>query len=112
MARKRKVPTFAELAEHLNARLRPPFGIVLGSPAEAAELAASLPEGPAVCFQMDLFQAARLQQELTSEATVHAAADLWDLPDLVGHAFQRARAITGTLESVPHDGVPHGPVQT
>src|SRR5437764_15023583 len=83
MARKRNIPTFAALAGHLSARLRPPFAIVLGSPAEVGDLAAALPPGPLRCFQMDLFQAARLEQELKvlrPGATVDVAADLWDLP--------------------------------
>ena len=74
MARKRKVPTFAALAEHLAAKLRPPFGIVLGSPAEVADLAASLPEGSTVCFQVDLFQAGCLHG-----MPIRAGADA-DLP--------------------------------
>ena len=98
MARKRKVPTFAALAEHLAAKLRPPFGIVLGSPAEVADLAASLPEGSTVCFQVDLFQAGCLHgmpiragsvsdgnpaPSLTLPARICTAADLWDLPEPV-----------------------------
>src|ERR1043166_3101232 len=93
MVRRRKVPTFAQLAEHLTPKLRPPFGMVLGSPNEVADLAAALPEGPAVCFQMDLFQAARLRAgsvsdgmsspSLTLPARICAAADLWDLPEPV-----------------------------
>ena len=64
----------------------PPFGIVLGSPGEIANLATALPAGAVVCYQMDLFQADRLKQELAArgtEASVHAAADLWDLPEPV-----------------------------
>ncbi len=83
MPRKRKVPSFAELAGHLPGKLRPPFGIVLGSPNEVADLATALPAGDVVCYQMDLFQSARLARDLQAlgtAATVHAAADLWDLP--------------------------------
>jgi 16S rRNA (guanine1207-N2)-methyltransferase len=86
MAKRRKIPSFAELASHLSGKLRPPFGIVLGSPAEVADLASALPTGAVVCYQMDLFQAGRLKQELATlgtEARVHAAADLWDLPEPV-----------------------------
>lgn len=86
MPRKRKVPSFAELAGHLAAKLRPPFGIVLGSPAEVSDLTAALPAGAVVCYQMDLFQATRLKQELAAlgtQAQVHAGADLWDLPEPV-----------------------------
>lgn len=82
MTRKRIIPSFPELAAHLESRLRPPFGIILGTPGEAMQLAESLPEGPVVCYQMDLYPAGRLRElaALARPVTVHAAADLWDLP--------------------------------
>jgi 16S rRNA (guanine1207-N2)-methyltransferase len=86
MPRKRRVPSFTQLAGHLAGKLRPPFGIVLGSPTEVADLATGLPAREITCFQMDLFQAARLEQELKAlgtEARVFTAADLWDLPEPV-----------------------------
>jgi 16S rRNA (guanine1207-N2)-methyltransferase len=86
MTRKRKVLSFAQLAGHLPERLRPPFGIVLGSPAEVADLATALPSGHIACYQMDLFQAGRLGQELRAlgtQAEVRTAADLWGLPEPV-----------------------------
>ena len=49
-------------------KLRPPVGILLGSPREAAEIAAGLEEGPVVCYQMDLYQAERLEGELRERA--------------------------------------------
>ncbi|HZT83116.1 MAG TPA: methyltransferase [Gemmataceae bacterium] len=64
-------------------RLRPPYTVVLGSPREAAELAAVLEDGPTTCYQMDLYQADRLKEELERHALaadMRAAADLWDLP--------------------------------
>lgn len=69
--------------EVLRDRLRPPLGIVLGSPGEVAELVARLPTGEVVCYQMDLYQAERLREELDqrgARAQVVTAADLWDLP--------------------------------
>jgi 16S rRNA (guanine1207-N2)-methyltransferase len=84
--RKRKVPSFGELAGHLGGKLRPPFGIALGAPAEVADLATALPGGHLTCYQMDLFQAGRLKEELAAlgtEAAIHTAADLWDLPEPV-----------------------------
>jgi 16S rRNA G1207 methylase RsmC len=63
-------------------KLRPPFGVVLGSPGEVAELAQSLPEGETTCYQMDLFQAARLTEIFANRdrtAAVETRADLWDL---------------------------------
>jgi 16S rRNA (guanine1207-N2)-methyltransferase len=69
-------------------RLRPPFVIVLGSPRQAADCAVAL-EGEVTCFQFDLFQAERLQDELRQrgrDARVVTAPDLWDLPA----AFQTA----------------------
>ena len=45
-------------------KARPPVGIILGSPAEAAQLAGALETDEVVCFQMDLHQAERLRQEI------------------------------------------------
>jgi 16S rRNA (guanine1207-N2)-methyltransferase len=72
-----------DLAEVLGAKLRPPVAIVLGSPHEAADLASALPAEETVCYQMDLYQAERLGEELAERgaaAKVVTAADLWDLP--------------------------------
>src|ERR1700731_1136103 len=82
MVRRRIIPSFAELAGHVQTRLRPPFGIVLGAPGEVADLAATLPAGPVVAYQMDLYPAGRLRElaALGARVQVHAAADLWDLP--------------------------------
>src|SRR3981081_2350055 len=73
---------FPELAAILGNKLKPPFGVVLGSPAEVAELVGVLPSSDVTCFQMDLFQAERLRVELKERgnfAEVVTAADLWDL---------------------------------
>jgi 16S rRNA (guanine1207-N2)-methyltransferase len=91
MPRKRYIPSFAELANHVQARLRPPFGVVLGAPGEVADLAATLPAGRVLAFQMDLYPAGRLRELAALDTTpapaasleVHAAADLWDLPEPV-----------------------------
>src|SRR5262245_7144877 len=88
MARRQK-PTadFAALLRPLAAKLQPPFAIALGSPKEAADLAVALPAGQLVCWQLDLFQAARLRDELAARnlsAEVVALPDLWDLPQQVG----------------------------
>jgi 16S rRNA (guanine1207-N2)-methyltransferase len=75
---------FAEASALLGNRLRPPFAVVLGSPRETAELVAALGTDETACWQMDLFQADRLQEELGergSGARVMTAADLWDLPN-------------------------------
>jgi 16S rRNA (guanine1207-N2)-methyltransferase len=117
MPRRRKVPSFAELAEHLTSKLRAPFGIVLGSPAEVTDVAAALPAGDVTCYQMDLFQAARLSQDLAdlgTQATVHTAADLWDLPEPVQTLLypvplggERALKLD-MIEQAYHALVPHG----
>ncbi len=81
--RKRKAKPFVDLLQTAAARLRPPFGVVLGSPGEVAELAHALPEGDVTCYQMDLFQAHRLAEALrlrNRPALVESRADLWDLP--------------------------------
>lgn len=75
-----------EFPSVLAGKLRSPFGVVLGSPAAAAELAGALPSSDIVGYQMDLFQAARLRAELEERgrfAEVVTAPDLWDLPDPV-----------------------------
>jgi len=72
-----------ELAKIVGGRIRPPLAIVLGSPREAADLAAEVGGGDIVCYQMDLHQAARLREDLDRRgvaARVVTAADLWDLP--------------------------------
>src|ERR1700722_19527048 len=87
---KKRVKPFGELLQVAVTRLRPPFGVVLGSPIEAAELVQHLPEGDTVCYQMDLHQADRLRDELSRHprsAAVAAHADLWDLPAACGLAL-------------------------
>ncbi len=67
----------------VRAKARPPLAVVLGSPAETAHCLNALNGIEAVCYQMDLHQAERLQAELTERqcpAQVVTAADLWDLP--------------------------------
>jgi 23S rRNA (guanine1835-N2)-methyltransferase len=74
---------FPELAEILANKLKPPLGVVLGSPGEVAELVGALPSSDVTCYQMDLFQADRLRVELKESghfAEVVIAPDLWDLP--------------------------------
>src|SRR5262249_52717593 len=74
---------FGPLLESVRARVRPPVVVVLGSPAQAADLCAVLGDVEIVCYQMDLHQAGRLRQQLAeigSSATVEVTPDLWDLP--------------------------------
>jgi 23S rRNA (guanine1835-N2)-methyltransferase len=71
------------LLESVRARVRPPVVVILGSPAQAADVCAGLGEVETVCYQMDLHQADRLRTQFTetgTSATVEVAADLWDLP--------------------------------
>src|SRR5438132_2496289 len=84
MAR-RKAADFdmGEVLAALGSKARPPFGIVMGSPVEAANLALALSASEIVCYQMDLYQAERLELELGQfelSAKVVTAPDLWDLP--------------------------------
>ena len=63
-------------------RIRPPFAVIMGSPSDVVNLLHSSPHKEAVCYQMDLFQAERLQQMLKDAnipAQVRVEADLWDL---------------------------------
>jgi 23S rRNA (guanine1835-N2)-methyltransferase len=76
-------PTFSELLPAAGGKIRFPLAIILGSPHEVSELAASLPSGDTTCYQMDLYQAERLQEELSQRslrANIQTAPDLWDLP--------------------------------
>src|SRR5262245_57720574 len=63
-------------------RVKPPVAVVLGSPRQAAAVVAALPLPDTTCYQMDLYQAGRLRQELgaSSRARIVAGPDLWDLP--------------------------------
>jgi 16S rRNA (guanine1207-N2)-methyltransferase len=76
------LPARQELAA-VAGRVLPPVAIVLGSPHQAATVAAQLALAETVCYQMDLYQAGRLQEELSRQscpARVVTSADLWDLP--------------------------------
>jgi 16S rRNA (guanine1207-N2)-methyltransferase len=64
-------------------KFRPPVAVVLGSPREAATVAAAVHSSDVVCYQMDLYQAGQLEQDLGDAGTpghVVTAPDLWDLP--------------------------------
>lgn len=74
----------ATLYAAIEAKVRPPVAIVLGSPHQAAELVSLCPEGAIVCFQLDLHQAGRLEAELSMSgkgARVVVKPDLWDLEE-------------------------------
>ncbi len=61
----------------------PPVAIILGSPWPVTQLVGALGGMETTCFQLDLYQAARLREKLAQEnvvAEVVASADLWDLP--------------------------------
>ena len=64
-------------------KVLPPVLIVLGSPWPATQLVQCVGNVEVDCYQMDVYQAGRLREKLTENsltATVHVAADLWDLP--------------------------------
>jgi 16S rRNA (guanine1207-N2)-methyltransferase len=65
------------------ARVRPPLAIVLGTPRQVATFLEALAGYHVVCYQMDLYPAERLRENLTAgslDAEVVTAPDLWDLP--------------------------------
>lgn len=71
------------LLKSIKSRVRPPVVIVMGSPAQAADLCAGLGPVETVCYQMDVHQADKLRAqlgELGLTATVDTRPDLWDLP--------------------------------
>jgi 16S rRNA (guanine1207-N2)-methyltransferase len=72
-----------DLARVVGAKLKPPTALVLGSPGETCRWIAVLNQPPVACYQMDLFLAEKLREELAERqltADVTASADLWDLP--------------------------------
>jgi 16S rRNA (guanine1207-N2)-methyltransferase len=80
---KHRIEVFGDLTALLGNRLKPPFGVVLGSPAEVGALLTRLPAGEPTCYQLDLHPADRLAQELRERgrsAQVETRPDLWDLP--------------------------------
>jgi 16S rRNA (guanine1207-N2)-methyltransferase len=81
----------------LRDKLQSPLALVLGAPALVARLVGSLALPEVVCYQMDLYQADRLREELAQAglaARVETAADLWDLPE----------RFASVLYPVPHGG--------
>jgi 16S rRNA G1207 methylase RsmC len=114
---KRNARPITELLATVASKLRPPFGIALGSPGEVAELTHALPQGDVTCWQMDLFQADRLQESLRlrdRQATIETRADLWDLPPNiqtliypVPYGGERALKLD-VIEQAYHVLAPHG----
>jgi 16S rRNA (guanine1207-N2)-methyltransferase len=119
---------FLDLLAAVRPRLRPPVVIALGAPRLAADLVATLGLPDTACYQMDLYQAERLRDELRAlgiDAAVEPAADLWDLParfntvlypspprgerelkrDVVEQAYHvlRPRGLLAVLSPVPKD---------
>src|SRR5438270_8105259 len=64
-------------------KLRPPLLMVMGGPRQVATLLEKVEFPEITCYQMDLYQADRLRDELKdrhSPGQVVSGADLWDLP--------------------------------
>lgn len=85
MPRKRKeIPLSQQIVpDVVRDKAHPPLAIVLGSPAEVTHCLRFLNGIETTCYQMDLYQAERLQAELANQqttATIATKADLWDLP--------------------------------
>jgi 16S rRNA (guanine1207-N2)-methyltransferase len=81
----------------VRSKIRPPVAVVLGSPRALAQLAVEVSLSEAVFYQMDLYQAERVRDELArvmSDARVAAAADLWEL--------------TGDFQTVLYPASPEG----
>lgn len=73
----------ATLLPTVAAKLQPPFGVILGSPREAADFVGILRTAEVVCWQLDLHQAQRLREafaERRLSADIVTLPDLWDLP--------------------------------
>ena len=75
-------PSLPELLRSVADRIAPPVVVVLGSPHQAAELAAVLPAADLLCYQVDLYAARRLEEELKRRdcaACLKTLPDLWDV---------------------------------
>lgn len=75
---------YLPLLEKVQHRLAGPICIVMGAPRAAADLVQSLGYSETTCFQMDQYQANRLELELAERGLpgkVVVAPDLWDLRD-------------------------------
>ena len=71
------------LLESVKARVRPPVVVIMGSPAQAADLCAGLGPVETVCYQMDVHPADKLRAQLAElglPATVETHPDLWAVP--------------------------------
>jgi 16S rRNA (guanine1207-N2)-methyltransferase len=81
--------------DFLTAKVRSPLVVVLGSPAEVANVLAACPGINATAYQLDLYQAERVREALAErnlQANVVTAPDLWDLPaDFQTAVFLSAR---------------------
>ncbi len=76
------VSLFDALTAAAGERLRPPVAVILGAPHEVAPLAVQLP-GEVVCYQMDLYPAEQMRDEIQAigaQARVITLPDLWDMP--------------------------------
>ena len=72
-----------ELYPSIAARVKPPVCVPMGAPKSVAFLAQAMNLPDVTCFQMDIFPAARLREdlaEMTVTAEVVTAPDLWNLP--------------------------------
>ncbi len=74
--------TIADLPDLIPDKLRSPLGVILGSTTEIVDFLCTRPEGEDICYQMDLYQTQRLQEEMENlgqSVEVFLAPDLWDL---------------------------------
>ncbi len=73
---------FGSMLRAVPGKLQAPLVVALGSPREAAEIVAAAKQTRCACWQIDLYQAARLDEELKKRqllSEVVTAPDLWDL---------------------------------
>jgi len=71
------------LFQDVRARVESPVAVILGSPRLATDLVADLPLADITCFQLDLYQAHKLRNDIADgglTAEVAVLPDLWDLP--------------------------------
>ena len=63
MAKHKPIILFTDLFAVVAGKIHPPIALVLGSPNEAADICAVLGAAETTCYQMDLYQSGRLQEE-------------------------------------------------
>ncbi len=114
--KKSRSPGPAPMPALLREKIKPPVVLVLGTPAEVANVVTTLGTAEVTCYQMDRFPAERIRENLGAGITLQTAPDLWDLPAefqtvlyLPARAGERELKID-MIEQAYHILRPHGQI--